>query len=380
MPVKRDEKSDEALRILFCVNWAVEKIREEDTTRFSPDYCVPGEPYWFFRHGDQRFEVDVLDCRSVFGLHVMERRIARSYPLKSALAWLRSRSYDVIVSHGAQMGLGIALLQTLFPGVPSAPHVMFDVGAISGGAHGWNHPAVIKGFRFAFGSLAAAICHSSHQLEFYRQEYPHVATVAHFIPLGVDTEVFRPQDIAVEDEIICIGYALRDWDLLVRAYARLHAKTRLILLGVPAEQCISCPGVECVPRVNIEVMRQRIAKARFVVLPLPPVDFCIGQQTFLQSMAMGKAVLVSDIPAAKDYITDGENGFLYRAGNEDDLYEKLLYLLSADDVVKTAGQTARVTAMNRFSEKLMSEKIGGLLREVAMKNSGRRESALPTAL
>jgi len=61
--------SDERpLRILFCVNWRVDRLAEADPARFSPDYQIPGQPYWFFKHGHSDIEVDVLDCRSFLGI------------------------------------------------------------------------------------------------------------------------------------------------------------------------------------------------------------------------------------------------------------------------------------------------------------------------
>ncbi len=368
----------EVMRALFCVNWPVDHVNAADRTRFSPDYTVPGQPYWFFKHGQHNINVDVLDCRSFLGLHRLERKLVRCYPSKSALAWVRSRRYDVVISHGGQMGLVLALLQTLFGQRFSPPHVMFDVGAISGGSHGWNNPAVINVFGFALKSLAGVICHSSNQLEFYRRQYPSLAEIARFIPLGVDTETFQPKNTAEQDEIICVGYAFRDWKLLVRAYARLNTSTRLVLLGIPTSEYISFPGVECVPRVNIDEMRRRISRARFVVLPIPQVDFCTGQQTFLQSMALGKAVLLSDIPAVVDYITDGETGFLYRVGNEEDLYQKLRLLLSADSTVKRVGQAARQAATTQFSESMMADRVVNFLCDVVRRSQNEKRAGTPS--
>jgi glycosyltransferase involved in cell wall biosynthesis len=246
---------------------------------------------------------------------------------------------------------------------------MFDVGAISGGYSGSSNRALTAGCRFAVKSLAGAICHSSHQLEFYRDRYPEVAKVAHFIPLGVDTDEFRPEPSPQEDEAICVGYGGRDWKLLVRAYAGLHTATRLVLLGIPGSEHISHPGVVCVPRVSIDEMRRRIRRAKFVVLPLAKVDFCIGQQTFLQSMALGKSVLVPNIPAVRDYIRDGETGFVYDVDSEQDLSMKLQKLLSDSKTAERVGRAARAATESQFSEAMMAARIVGLLREVVRNGS-----------
>jgi glycosyltransferase involved in cell wall biosynthesis len=360
------------LRILFCVNWPVDRLGEPDSSRFSPDYLVPGEPYWFFKHTQKNIHVDVLDCRSILHLERIERRWAHCYPSKGVLAWMRSRQYDVILSHGAQMGLVIGLLQTLFPHVRQTPHVMFDVGSISGGYHGWKNPTVIKGCRLAAKSLAAVISHSTAQFAFYRDRYPEVAKIAHFIPLGVDTNEFQPEVCAQEDEIICVGYSMRNWEMLLRAYASLNTKTRLVLLGIPREKFIQDAGVTCIPRVGIDEMRNWIRRAKFVVLPIPDVDFCIGQQTFLQCMALGKTVLLPSIPAVLDYISDGKTGVLYDVNSEQDLARRLQELLSSSETVERIGRAARDATESQFAETLMADRIVALLRD-AVRGSQSRE-------
>jgi glycosyltransferase involved in cell wall biosynthesis len=356
-------KRSEGLRVLFCVNWPVDTAPEADAARFSPDYKVSEQPYWFFKHGQHNLDVDVLDCRSFLGLHRLERKLVRCYPSKSTLACIRSRRYDIVISHGGQMGLVIALLQTLFPRASDPPHVMFDVGAVSGGYSGSSNPLLIKGCRFAVKSLAGVISHSSHQIDFYQSRYPELASVAHFIPVGVDIDAFCPAPTPQEDEILSIGVD-QDLSSLVRAYACLNTKTRLVLLGIPSSQKILHPGVECIPPVNIEEMRRLIRRARFVVLPLRNVDFCIGQQRFLQSMAMGKTVLLPDIPAVRDYIRDGETGVLYKAGSEQDLCLKLRQLFTAGEMVQSIGRAARAATETEFSEARMAERIIQLLRNI----------------
>jgi len=262
----------------------------------------------------------------------------------------------------------IGLLQSLFPSKSQPPHVMFDVGAISGGYSGSSNRIVTAGCRLATQSLAGAICHSSQQLEFYRDRYPAVAKVARFIPLGVDTEEFRPEPGAQEDEIICVGYD-RDWQRLVRAYSSLNTATRLVLLGIPSSQTIQHPGVECVPPVSIDEMRRRISRAKFVVLPLWKVDHCIGQQTFLQ---MGKTVLLPNIPAVRDYIRNGETGFLYDADSEQDLGVKLRMLLSQTETVERVGRAARAATETQFSERMMADRIVDLIRDIYRSRIGSR--------
>jgi len=61
----------------------------------------------------------------------------------------------------------------------------------------------------------------------------------------------------------------------------------------------------------------------------------------LECMAMGKALLASDVGGHKELIRHGETGILFRAGDEADLAEKLLLMLEDQDLVKTLQTKSR---------------------------------------
>ena len=44
-------------------------------------------------------------------------------------------------------------------------------------------------------------------------------------------------------------------------------------------------------------------------------------------MAMGIPILASDVGALREYITDGENGYLFSAGNDQAARKKLVWVL-----------------------------------------------------
>jgi glycosyltransferase involved in cell wall biosynthesis len=121
-------------------------------------------------------------------------------------------------------------------------------------------------------------------------------------------------------------------------------------------------------------MRQRIRRAKFVVLPLPNADYCFGQQRLLQSMALGKSVLLPNIPAVCDYIRDGETGFLYDVDSEQHLSTKLQALLFANEIVVRVGLAARTAIETQFSEAIMADRVVALLCDI-VRNGSRYASA-----
>ncbi len=69
----------------------------------------------------------------------------------------------------------------------------------------------------------------------------------------------------------------------------------------------------------------------------------------LEAMSSGVPVLVSDIEAHKNFITDGKDGILIKKGSIDDASQKISYLLNNPDLMDKLGKNARITIEMKFS-------------------------------
>ena len=54
--------------------------------------------------------------------------------------------------------------------------------------------------------------------------------------------------------------------------------------------------------------------------------------SLLEGMACGLPVVVSDIPSNNEWITNGENGFIFSKGDSKDLSKKLLHLVKDSEL------------------------------------------------
>ena len=63
---------------------------------------------------------------------------------------------------------------------------------------------------------------------------------------------------------------------------------------------------------------------RLADLVLMPSEWEVQALVYLETLACGRLLVASDIPAAREVITDGETGLLFRMGDVDDLTEKTL--------------------------------------------------------
>jgi len=66
--------------------------------------------------------------------------------------------------------------------------------------------------------------------------------------------------------------------------------------------------------------------------------------SLMEALACGLPVLVSDIPANREWVTEGENGWLFRDGDADELGRKILGALERRELLPMIGLSARARA------------------------------------
>jgi len=79
-------------------------------------------------------------------------------------------------------------------------------------------------------------------------------------------------------------------------------------------------------------------EAQVFIMP----SFFEGQSVALtQAMAMGLCPVVSDNSGQKDFVTDQQNGIVFKTGNANDMLEKIEWLLQNKDKISILGKNAR---------------------------------------
>ena len=85
----------------------------------------------------------------------------------------------------------------------------------------------------------------------------------------------------------------------------------------------------------------------------------------LQGMAAGLPLIVSDSGGLPELVKNGENGYLVRAGDVEDLYQKMVSLSSADsDKRQGMGRISRNRVENEFSAQAHQERLISLYHKL----------------
>ena len=339
------------MKILFLPNWSVVNSDTDIADLQAPNKYIKGKPYWFFKYFLGDTQVDIIDIQAKNRLHRIEKTL-RFYIWQAILAFKRARRYDVVISHGAPSGLLYSLLSRIRR--EKRPlHIIIDVGSMNMGRNNRIETSLIK---FALKSHPAIIYHSSIQQSYYETVYKGFIKQSRFIPFGVSIEEFYPLNLLTADYVLSFGCGNRDYQTLLSAWQEIDTPIRLYIIGETSIE--SCDNVVSLPKYPISVLKQYIAKSLFVVIPLPVFNYSYGQMSFLQSMAMGKPVIVTKTPSSIDYLQNAQGAFLVNPYDEADMKNKIEYLLAHKDLLDDLGAKAREDIENlHFDEQTMAEKI-----------------------
>jgi glycosyltransferase involved in cell wall biosynthesis len=176
-----------------------------------------------------------------------------------------------------------------------------------------------------------------------------------FVPFGVDVESFRPVAQASPDvDVVSVGAdPRRDFELLTAvASRRPDLSFRIVTTVDRARSLQPLPAnVAIETGLPLEEVRERLAAARVVALPVRENTYSGATTVLLQAMAMAKPVVVSRTDAiARGYaLEDGSNCRLITPGDIDELEQALLETVAGAEAAVSLGRRARETVERCFS-------------------------------
>jgi glycosyltransferase involved in cell wall biosynthesis len=196
------------------------------------------------------------------------------------------------------------------------------------------------------------------------------------IPPSIDRHIARDKLGFPQDERIVLFFGqikeVKGLDLLIEAFAKVRdqvGSTRLVIAGKVwkddfsrYQDLIDRYALADVVSLHIryipdDEIATYYSAADIVALPYRKI---YQSGVLLMAMSYGIPVLASDLPGMSEVITDGENGFLFKTGDADDLANRLAAVLT-----DTQGQERAVTQARKDMELRYSwDTIGGQLAEV----------------
>jgi glycosyltransferase involved in cell wall biosynthesis len=144
---------------------------------------------------------------------------------------------------------------------------------------------------------------------------------------------------------------LRDYRALIEAAPRVEAP---ITIASNELDTVAMPSNVRAGLLSRARFTELLREATVVVVPIRAgIDRSAGQQTYLNAMALGKPVIVTDTPGVRDYIDDRETGLIVPPGDAEALAGAIRWVLDPanSDEVGRMRVRAREVARSRFSRR-----------------------------
>jgi glycosyltransferase involved in cell wall biosynthesis len=91
----------------------------------------------------------------------------------------------------------------------------------------------------------------------------------------------------------------------------------------------------------------------------------------LEAMALGKPVIVTDIPGYEFSVDDGKTGFVVSPGDVETLAERVLLLAENRELAQRLGRESRGKAVREFDVRLTARRVQALYDEVLQPSEGQ---------
>lgn len=190
----------------------------------------------------------------------------------------------------------------------------------------------------------------------------------------VDTHFFRPsksgQTHPDAPYILSQGLAKRDYPTLINAMQQLpHVQCHINATSAWDTFKAGYESMEIPPNVHLKtydhpfLIRESIDECLFMVIPIKPQmgQWCTGSTSVLQAQAMRKPIVVTDIPGIREYMIDGETGFLVEGQNPEALAGTIDQLWQNRAGISSMGQYGQHWVRHNFSLDTWLNHMIGLL-------------------
>lgn len=264
--------------------------------------------------------------------------------------------------------------------------------------HGWSfhqdqHPVVQKiriwGERYLTNRSDVTIAVSESNKESGQKVLPSLKAVV--VNNGIDLRKFNPKadhskirsQIGISDDVTLILFLARFTAhkqplTLIRAFAKAlkqQPTIHLLMVGdgdqkAIARELIEELGIE--DHVTLQPFRQDVpavlSNADIFVLPSLWEGLPIG---LLEAMAMGKAIIASDVDGTREIVRNNENGLLILTDDlEENLVRAIVTLAADKKLLEKFEQQAIHTVSQRFNASNMTSQIENIYAQV-LENTGK---------
>ncbi len=328
----------------------------------SLDLYRDSDPFRTPHPRELRDRIDLLELATMWTAGFPE---PRTFSMRAARL-LRSRAADFDVVHDNQcLGSGLLDIARQLPLVATIHHPITRDREVDLAAAKWRRKPLVRRWYGFLGmqqrvarTIPDLITVSSSSATDIADDFGVDASQLRVVPLGVDTELYRPRERRVPGRIVAVASAdkpLKGISHLLQALARLRTAHDVHLQLVaklepngPTEKLIAELGISDIVTVSSglsdEALAELLASAQISCIPSMYEGFSLPA---VEALASGTALVASRAGALPEVV--GDCAELVEPGNVGELTATLGSLLDSPRRVDELGTAGRHRALTVFS-------------------------------
>jgi glycosyltransferase involved in cell wall biosynthesis len=328
------------------------------------DFPIKSGDRWLWNHLQTDDQVEFLSTETV-DRYAKWGKLWAYYPAYwhlglRAISKVRKTHYDLVVAWEGKNGFPYGVLRNIAK--QRTPKLIILTFIYRGmithfprfarfGLEAVNHVTVTTKFEYDYYSSALSLPKDKLSI----------------CPLGwydIDTSQGNQTERSEDRFILAAGRSYRDYATLARAVEGLDIKVLIIAKPFNLAGLKLPDNIETRDLLPIKDFLDILLQAQFVVAPLQPVPYSVGEINIVQSLSAGKAIIATRTPSSEIYIKHGSNGLLVSPGNADDMRQAILRLWQNPDQVAKMGQAARLSFENEFTFEKFAQRVYNILLKV----------------
>lgn len=294
--------------------------------------------------------------------------------IQSVQALLAAKRYDAVATWNTRTGTTLGILSRLLPKRLRPIHLLRDFHLdLTRFADPAYFPRVLL-VHLARPGISAFLTTSSHEADLYGKLFhiPHDEIV--FFP---DTPGWAymaaelPESAAQSDYIFAYGNSDRDFDTLMEAAPDIPRRVVILSQNYAPQKELPSNVTFISRRIPLDELRDLIARAAVVVIPIKSHFVAAGQNAMLEVMCLKRPLVVTSNLTTLEHATHGADALFYPPRDREALTAAVNRLLGDSTLAATLGENARRSAVT-FPEKQAAFFLGVLDRLLK-----RRDRAIP---
>ena len=285
------------------------------------------------------------------------------YAVLGLRGFIQGNKYDIVIAWQQVVGLVFSFLKRLF--FVGRPKIIILKFIYRKRKNRLNSLLRFTFTKFALEGADCAVCLSRKEVEYYSGLFGIQPDKFKFIDFSIELPNPSPRRVLKnQDEyIVSAGTSNRDYPTLFKA---IEGVSKQLIVLAPRS---SFPGDSLPENVKMfltspDQYLEFLRKALLVVVPLKDVDISSGLLVFLEAMALGKAVIVSETWGTADYVENMKTGILVKPGDAEDLRTAICYLLKNEDKREEIGRRAQTVVCARYTRKVFAKNLANLARQL----------------